>query len=483
MKDILADLFFGSCSLCYFWLSSIPVLSENPINKLSDYPNPIPSIENDKSTFFPNALEKEVYEAFPSISSKDLEEISKSERSEQWLPLASDIIQKIHQTKDSYPSFNNISLWHLNLKTGYILSSKPVFKLSMSARPYWAVNGNKGLSVSKPKVSNPTKVKFNFVEKSNSLSESSFLSESSAGLIVSGGDKRNLESSQINCLDCARFSTSDSNLKDFRGGIAFNQGVSKDFTVGVGFFYNKLMKGFGKVAYKPKDIPVRATFSLLNAGEDGAENIVDVKSEISFEPTKRVSFNYHGDGVIQKFDLKWKPLSNFNFIVESDSKERSVNTKVDLSLGEKEKDLYFFASVNRKIDDSWEWEIKSNLKSLQLKHKGNSDKTNSEVAYGFGDRDSIKSPHSLFINYETLNEDDNLNNLIASGWRYHSLEKLGDRYKWQLDLGYGFGSEGNGFILSGSKAFSSELALKVSYQQVSLSSDEGNFKIELSSQK
>jgi hypothetical protein len=480
MKDILADLFLGS--VCYFWLSSIPVLSENPINKLSDYPNPIPSIENDKSTFFPNAVGKEVYEAFPSISSKDFEEISKSERSEQWLPFASDIIEKIHHNKNSSTNFNNISLWHLTEKTGYIFSSKPVFKLSVSERPYWAVNGNKGLSVSKPKVSNPTKVKFNFVEKSDSLSESSFLSESSAGLIVSGGDKRNLESSQINCFDCDR-ETIDSNLKDFRGGIAFNQGVSKDFTVGVGFFYNKSMKGFGKVAYKPKDIPVKATFSLLNAGEDGYENSVDVKSEISFEPTKRVSFNYHGDGVVQKFDLKWKPLSNFNFIVESDSKERSINTKVDLSLGEQEKDLYFFASVNRKIDDSWEWEIKSNLKSLQLKHKGNVDKTNSEVAYSFGDRDSIESPHSLFINYETLNEDADFNNLIVSGWRYHSLEKLGDRYKWQLDLGYGFGSEGNGFILSGSKAFSSELALKASYQQVSLSSDEGNFKIELSSQK
>jgi hypothetical protein len=478
MKDILTDLFFGS--VFYFWLSSIPVLSENPINKLSDYPNPIPTIENDKSTFFPNAVGKEVYEAFPAISSQDLEEISKSERLERWLPFASDIIQKIHQNKDRPTNFSNIPLWHLTEQTGYILSSKPVFKLSINNRPYWAVNNNKGLSVSKPKISNPNQVKFNFVEKSDSLSESSFLSESSDGLIVSGGDRRKLESDRLNCVDCSQ-ETNDGNLKDFRGGVAFNQGVSQDFTVGVGFFYHKLIKGFGKVAYKPKSFPVKATFSLLNAGEDGDENRVDVKSEISFEPTKRVSFNYHGDGVVQKFDLKWKPLSGFNFIVESDSKERSVNTKVDLSLGEK--DLSLFASVNRKIDDSWEWEIKSNLKSLQLKHKGNPNKTNSELAYSFGDRDSQKSPHSLFVNYETLNEDKDLNDLVVSGWRYHSLEKLGDRYKWQLDLGYGFGSEGNGFILSGSKAFSSELALKVSYQQVSLSSDEGNFKIELSSQK
>jgi hypothetical protein len=471
MKDILADLFFGS--LCYFWLSNLPVLSESTFNRLADYP--IPTIERDKSTIFPDTKEFYKYATFPSVSATDVESITKSNKLKQWLPPSENAAEKIPEIDEHLLNSDRLPIWRLSEKTEYILSSRPVFWSSSHNYFYWGFREHQNLKVSKPKTTIPSHVKFNFVEKADKLSESSFLSDSSAGLVVSGGDKQKLKGDRLACVECDP--NNNFNLNGFRGGIAFNQGVSKDVTFGVGFFYNQLVTGFSNLYYKPANLPLQATFSFLNHQEQGT----NVKSEISFKPSAWLTLNYHSDGILQKFDLKWKPLSGFNFIVESDNKDRSLNAKADLSLGEE--DLSLFARVNRKMEDRWEWEVKSNLGLLQLKHKGNPEKTNSELAFNLGNQESVPSPYSLFVSYETANQDRDYNNLTISGWRYHSQEKLGDNYRWQLDLGYGTGSQGNGLIVSGSKALSSGLSVKVSYQQVSLTSEEGNFKIEFTSKQ
>lgn len=452
MKAILANLFLSS--LFYCCSNNTPALSEPRSNWQAEFFSP--TLERDASTLYPSFPDNYKYESFPSFSASDLKKVNKSTQESQDLD---NVLEREER------SSNNPDFWRNSDRIGYIFNPQPIFWSNPQSFKYWGLSEFTRIELPKTKIANPDRVKFNFVEKADLLSESGFLSDFSDGLIVSGDDKSKI-------IDDRDY---ENNLPDFRGGIGFNQGVSKHVTLGVGFFYDRLIKGFGKLSFKPADLPLEASFSLLNDAEDG----IDVQSNISFKPSRRLVLNYHGNNIYQKFDLNWQPLSNLNFKVEGNSQDHSLNANVDLTIGKD--DLSIYARANRDINDRWKWELKSTLKSLQLTHQGESEKTTSELAFNFGGDGISTSQYALFVNYKTSNVDLDGENLITSGWRYHSKEKLGQNYLWQFDLGYGTGSQGNGLIVSTSKAFLPELVLKVSYQQVSISSEEGNFKIEFSS--
>jgi hypothetical protein len=452
MKAILADLFLSS--LFYCCSSNIPVFSEPSLNWRAELF--LPAIESDTSTLYPTIGESYKYQSYSFVPTADL---TKFARSAQELIASPNIDEKLTQSND------RASLWHTIEETDYTLSAQPLFWSNPRSFKYWGLSQFTRIELPKTKTVTPSRVKFNLVEKADSLSESSFMSDRSDGLIVSGSDKQKL----------LYRGEQEHKLPDFRGGIAYNQGLSQDVTLGVGFFYNELFKGFGRLSFKPTDLPLEATFSLLNGSEEG----VDVHSDISFKPSRRLALNYHSNSVFQKFDLKWQPFSSINLAVEGDSKDHSLNAKLDLTL--KKDDLSVFARVDRDINDRWKWEFKSSLDYLQITHHGGSDKTTSELAYNFGSDRPANSQYALFANYQTSNVDRDWEDLVTFGWRYHSSEKLGNNYFWQLDLGYGTGSQESGLIVSASKAFLPELVLKVSYQQVSVFSEEGNFKIEFSS--
>lgn len=54
------------------------------------------------------------------------------------------------------------------------------------------------------------------------------------------------------------------------------------------------------------------------------------------------------------------------------------------------------------------------------------------------------------------------------------------RYIWDLEVGYGFGSQGNGFVATASTAIIPGLVLRTRYQQVSPTSNTDSFRIEVS---
>ena len=77
-------------------------------------------------------------------------------------------------------------------------------------------------------------------------------------------------------------------------------------------------------------------------------------------------------------------------------------------------------------------------------------------------------------------EDDD--NLAVWGWNLASSDKVGNNLpRWKFSLGYGLGSAGEGAIAKVETAIDSSLSLKLSYESVSLTSDETRLKLELKS--
>ena len=75
------------------------------------------------------------------------------------------------------------------------------------------------------------------------------------------------------------------------------------------------------------------------------------------------------------------------------------------------------------------------------------------------------------------NQNDNLG---LFRWRYRSEKRLNDGFPlWEFNLGYGMGSRGSGIVSSLSTAIISGLTVRLRYQQVSLTSGDDQFIIDL----
>lgn len=77
---------------------------------------------------------------------------------------------------------------------------------------------------------------------------------------------------------------------------------------------------------------------------------------------------------------------------------------------------------------------------------------------------------------------DQENNLTQFSWRYRSPTKSQDgRNLFELNFGYGIGSAGNGVIVSGTTTIIPGLRLRASYEDISLTANTGNFRLDISS--
>ena len=277
-----------------------------------------------------------------------------------------------------------------------------------------------------------------------------------SALIISGGSSQQFLQ-ESNLLE---------EFNDFRGGIAYRRGISSDLTLGVGIVYDYSVLGLAQLFYQPSGFPLQVSVSAL-AGKEG----LDFKTSIRYQPSQVFSLDFRSDRYSQQLNLKWQVFSDFTFISQVTNRNQTLAAGVGFSFTNE--DLFIAASAELETNNNWRWSFNSRFGRLQFYHWGNHNSTRTELDYFLFGNSTLNTGHSLRISYETRKLNDSNESLATFAWRYH-LEP-----NWELVLGYAIGSQGSGIVTSASTTVIPGLDLRVSYEKVSLTSNNDAFKFEL----
>ncbi len=283
-------------------------------------------------------------------------------------------------------------------------------------------------------------------------------------LTVSGGGKGNLLSKKDVLGE----------FEDFRGGLAYHEGLDDNFTLGLGFFYEDFLSSFSQITYQPTNFPLRTTISFLTS-EDG----IDINSHLQLKPSQDFVLNFYSNSEAQKFDLNWGVASGITLTAAGDNQKETL--KAGAKIAFKNEFLSFLAQAQLDNNNDLQWKVSSKLGRLQLIHASNKLKTNSKIQYDLADYSS-NFQFAMFFKHQTQEIRKKQEELGIIGWNFNSGEKIANnRYDWQLSLGYGFGSQGQGAIVLATKTINPKLFFKFTYENISLRSDDTKIKFELTS--
>lgn len=363
-------------------------------------------------------------------------------------------------TDNSGLSLKKLPYSHQDQKGKLILGFQQTFWPSENNRKYWGLTtieqwGDPGNQ----------KQKLN-LKKLNYTNLAPTLPSGSSALTVSGGGNNNL----------AKKVNSSREFEKFRGGVTFHRGLAHNVTMGVGFVYEDLLVGFTQLTYGGDRFPLRTTVSLL-AKESG----LDLYSHVRFRPAANFTLNYYHDEETQKFDLNWGMISGFTFTAKGNSKNDSLSTGIKVAIHSD----YFALSAKAALDNQQNlyWKVDSRIGSLQFIHSIEQQKSNSELNVNLLNSQPLGIKCSAYVKYETREVKQNQENFTVWGGRLNSWEKIGkNKPRWTLDLGYGYGAQGQGAIASSSLALKPNMLLKLTYQEISRVSDDTKIKLQLSSQ-
>jgi len=266
---------------------------------------------------------------------------------------------------------------------------------------------------------------------------------------------------------------------EFQGGLAYRYGVSESLTLGIGTVYQDTPRALGELFYQPNNFPLQVSMSALS-NEDNDN--VNINSSISLQPFSGLSLNFNSDYFSERFNLNWRVSPNLSVVADADSRTDLVNTGVQFSLSAP--DFFTLARLTANTENQWRWNWDMRLHRFKLGTRGNEAATSSRLSYNLSTanptRVNLDIGHSLSVDYATNDSSDDHNYLATIGWRYRSQKQLTDgRYLWDMGVEYGNGSQGSGLIASASTGILPGLALRARYQQISPTSGEDSFRIEV----
>ncbi len=279
------------------------------------------------------------------------------------------------------------------------------------------------------------------------------LAPGTSALVISGGWERRLGRNDF-----------FGEFTQFNAGIAQRWGVTEDLTVGLGGVYDSSINALAEVFYKPRGTPIRIGVSGL-IGED-----IDVNANLVWDASPNFYASLSSDLERTRYTVDWQVLPQLRF-VSSGSLDEAANFGLQyFSGGDNHSTL---ARVNIDTDGRLSWNLNQRLGNFYLSQSGNDTSTASQLSYRFN------SYQSLVVNYNTRNSSDR-DSLLAAYWRYRSptRNQFGESL-WQVELGYGIGSQGNGVYASAGTAILAGMLLEARYEGVSLSSNESRLRLQL----
>jgi len=338
-----------------------------------------------------------------------------------------------------------------------VLGFQNTFWSSQKKSKYWGVTtverwGNDDRS---PKKLNLAKL--------NYTNLSPTLPSGNSTLTFSGGGNRNL----------AKETDTSREFDQFRGGISYHHGVADNVTVGTGFVYEDFLIGFTNLTYNSDRFPLKTTVSLL-AKVSG----LDFRSHVRFEPADNFVLNYYHDQEKDKFDANWKVISGLTLTADGDTKRNSLRTGIKMAVHSDYVSISAKASLDS--ENNLQWKLKSRIGGLNFTQGNDRQKSTSQIALSLVESGNLGFKCSAFVKYETTAKDEG--DFMVWGSKMQSQEKITpNKHLWTVNLGYGSSSYGNGLIAAGSVALKSNVALNLTYQEISATSDDTQIKLQIGS--
>ncbi|MEA5617293.1 carboxypeptidase-like regulatory domain-containing protein [Cronbergia sp. UHCC 0137] len=303
------------------------------------------------------------------------------------------------------------------------------------------------------------------------------LPERASALLLSAGTGRN------NFYNSKEFLGT---FSDLRTAASYRYGVSQELTLGVGAIYEDDFRGLAELFFQPQNSPLQITASALTpiSNRDW-----EISSNIRYNPTSNFQANLFTDLRGSRLRLNQTILPNLSVFGNFDYDYHTTNSSSPFryNIGTRT------SLLGRKIFGSLvlQWDSMSNLQwnftgrtgNFELKHLGNDFSTLTTLNYDLLNNTSSKAYNAyntLALSYQTLSpfefSSSPGNSLLTLSWRYKP-----NNSKFEVELGYGIGSEGSGIVTNFSQEIFSGMFLQASYSNIALGSDTDRFRLALSS--
>ncbi len=260
---------------------------------------------------------------------------------------------------------------------------------------------------------------------------------------------------------------------DIQGGAQQRWGVSESLTVGMGAVYDQSPRGLGEVFFRPNNVPLEVSASILTPDE---EDSWDIEANVYYRPTSNISARFNSDRFSQRFNLDWRLSPKFTLLGLYNNLD-GVAAGMQISFSSR--GGFTFARVTFDEQNRLRWNVIQRLGALELTGRGNEIGTLSQLKYNLSGDRFLDTGHALLLDYETLDLSSS-DRLLTLGWRYRSSAQATDgNYLWETFLGYGVGSQTSGIVATAQSAIVPGLLLRLRYQGVSLNLGEESYSIEL----
>ncbi|QYX32429.1 carboxypeptidase-like regulatory domain-containing protein [Sphaerospermopsis torques-reginae] len=287
-----------------------------------------------------------------------------------------------------------------------------------------------------------------------------------ASLILSAGIGRN---NVVNSKDFL------GTFEDLRTAVSYRYGVSQELTVGLGASYEDSFRGFTELFFQPENTPLQITASALTpTGKKDWE----IDANIRYNPNPQTQFNFNTNlqasrlNIGQSISPNLSVFGNFNYDYNSTSPFRyNIGTRSRFSGNKISASLVLQWDSLSKL----QWYLTGRSGDFELTHFGNDSITKTNLTYNM-----IKNHSDLVLNYQKIAPLDLINptgnSLLTLSWRLKP-----EMSQFELELGYGIGSKGSGFMTKFSREIFSGLFLEASYSNIDLGSNADRFRLVLSS--
>ena len=457
MKAIVANVLFGGILGCLSW-TNLACANEPPIIDSDQFEVPEPAIisaqllSSNRLPMVPHIINL-VDRIFtvnksntPNFSIDQEAQIIFGDRFNLYL----DETQKLAANQSPY-TYNNS-------QADLILGFQKTFWDSDRQGKYWGITTIEHWGKRDRSYHETNLAKLNYTQLTSTLPRGN------STLTVSGGGDKNL----------AAEATTSKEFEKFRGGVSYRHGVVEDVTMGVGFAYEDFLVGFTQLTYNSSDFPLKTTVSLL-AKESG----LDFRSHVRFEPAENFVLNYYHDHEKDKFDASWNMFSGLTVVADGDARQNTFSTGIKLAIHTD----YMSISAKAALDsnNNLQWKLQSNIGGLKFTHQNSKEKSISNVDLGLVELNTLGFQCSAFVKYKSEAKH-NHDPFMVWGGKIQSGEKITpNEHLWSLNVGYGTSSYGNGLIASGAIFLNPSISLKLSYQEISATSDDTKVKLQISS--
>lgn len=457
MKAIVANVLFGSILGCLSWANSA-CANQPPIVDSDQFQVPETPVISAK-LFSSNRLP-----IVPQIINlvDRIFTVNKSNTSNFSIDQEAQIIfdSPFSLRLDNTQNFgaNKSPYTYNNSEADFILGFQKTFWDSDNKSKYWGVTTIEHWGEQSKTDQHQNLSKLNYTQLTSTLPRGN------STLTVSGGGNKNL----------ALEDATSKEFEQFRGGISYRHGVVEDVTMGVGFAYEDFFVGFTQLTYNSDNFPLKTTVSLL-AKESG----IDFRSHVRFKPAENFVINYYHDQEKDKFDASWKMFSGLTLVADGDAKKNTFSTGIKVAIHTD----YMSISAKAALDanNNLQWKLKSNIGGLEFTHQSSKEKSISNIDLDLVESGTFGVQYSAFVKYKSEAKH-NHEPFMVWGSKIQSGEKITpSEHLWSFNLGYGSSSHGNGLIASGGIFLNPSISLKLSYQEISATSDDTKVKLEISS--